>query len=272
MDRISEVLESTLGNILNPVIKSLCRRCKSEKSKHPSKRERGRYMMESRAERALMRNEDENVSCVPNLCSVKQVWLERLKDINAIWEYKPGDVNIPKFVLSGKVSDFYFNSDTLHDPDIIGAMWEEYFSPSLFANRIQPDFFVTVRPFGLPFGEVFAKRVGVPVGSIEARNSSPCTHLPDDGATSLVVTDDIWSGGLVNRMLDELQSNNKPPPAAVLVIGNFSGLQSIRDIPIISLFERKVETYHFKESPFADIEGINLIDPRKEWSLLINRR
>lgn len=226
-------------------------------------------MMEQRADRRLLSNGNPDLACSPNL---SDVWFERLKELNAIWEYKPGDVNIPIFVLSGKVSDFYFNSDVLHNSDIVPAMWEEHFAPSLLANHIKPEFVVTVRPFGLPFGEVFANRLGIPFGHIEAENSSPCTLLPDDGVTSVVVTDDIWSGGLVSKMLDELERNRKPSPAAVLVIGNFSGEQTIRDIPIISLFEREVETYPFHQSPFASIEGIELIDPRKEWGRLINRR
>jgi orotate phosphoribosyltransferase len=202
---------------------------------------------------------------------LKDKWVERLNRIGSFWEYQDGPL-VAELTLSGRVSDFYFNSNVLlSDPRLTRALCRDIFVRQFELLRLAPSFVMTVAPFGLPLASVMAEELGIPFGYHHPSTPSMLSRMPQDKDVSVIVTDDIWSGGSVRDLIELVRGNGLPDPVIILAIGNMSQRSELCGTPIFSVFDRHVNTWAFEDSPFASIPGVMPIVAREHWTTLVPR-
>lgn len=200
---------------------------------------------------------------------LKDQWVERLHRIGSFWEYQGGPF-VAELTISGRVSDFYFNSNVLlSDPRLTRALCRDVFLRQLNLLSITPSFVITVAPFGVPIASVMAEELAIPFGYHHPSTQSILSRMPQHEDLSIIVTDDIWSGGSVKEVIELLRRKGFSDPAIIVAIGNMSQRSELCGIPICSVFDRQVNTWAFNDSPFASISGIRPIVARENWTTLV---
>lgn len=194
---------------------------------------------------------------------LRERWIQRLQALGAFWEYSGGSF-VAEMTLSDQVTDFYFNSDVIHSyPSLSEQLCEEFFLPEIARRGLTPKVVLTVTPFGIPIATVLSLQLSSRLGYLTSKNN--LSYYPPKGEESIIVTDDVWSGSSVRRIVNALRKRGVADPRLIIAIGNCSGQGEIEGIATYSLFERRVEPCAFKDSPFAAMQGVYALNAREHW-------
>lgn len=193
-----------------------------------------------------------------------QKWQEVFKELGAEWEYRGGDV-CALYTLSGKVSDYYFNSEVISEkPEVLRALCEEIFLPELRRRSIDVDVVASYPPYGVSFADTLAKALGVRSCLLRSIGTAELDQDIKEGSRVLVVADDIFSGGSVRRTMQAALAKRCTLVPAVLAFGNFSGGPSIDGVEIFAVINRKVELFDLADSPLV-AKGVRPVNARQHW-------
>ncbi len=194
-----------------------------------------------------------------------QKWHQTFKDIGAEWEYRGGEL-CALYTLSGKVSDYYFNSDVISkQPQLLGSLCREVYLPEMQRRNISVDLVASYPPYGVAFANALAQELGVRSCFLRSLASPVFDQDVKREARVLVVADDIFSGSsLVTTIGAALARECKVAPV-VFAFGNFSGRSSIEGLDIFSVINRRVELFDVSESPLV-ARGVKAINARENWA------
>lgn len=199
----------------------------------------------------------------------KQEWCERLNSLGSFWHYEGGSV-VAQLTLSAMVTDYYFNSTVLlSEAELTRQLCSEVFIPEIAAVGLRPSFILTFAPFGMPLATILSLEMKLAMGYVTTAEDSKLSRLPSPLDESIIVTDDIWSGTSVRRIIRNLQENGRKDPSCIVVIGNCSRESSIDGIPILSLFHRPIQTWALSDFPLSDQKEITPLNAREHWTTLV---
>ena len=191
-------------------------------------------------------------------------WRQAFKELGAEWEYNGGDV-CALHTLSGKVSEYYFNSEVIsNNTEILSALCREVYLPEIERRHITVDLVASYAPYGVAFANELARALGV--GSCFLRSPAALNFEQDVkfGARILVVADDVFSGGSVVRTIDAARSKECHVAPVVFAFGNFSGRSSVDGIEIFAVIDRHVELFEIADSPLI-ARGVKSVNARDCW-------
>ncbi len=213
--------------------------------------------------RMVSRMSEQTPPNLPYLATI-QKWQKVFRDMGAEWEYHGGEF-CALYTLSGKVSDYYFNSQVISNScQVLTALCHELYLPELQRRSINVDWILSYPPFGVAFANALAQELGVQSSFIHSLESP---RLPADvtrGARVLVVADDIFSGTSVLKVFQAAQSRECEIAPLVLSFGNFSGKPSLHGKDILCVITREVELFDVSDSPLVG-RGVRAINAREHW-------
>ncbi len=203
-------------------------------------------------------------------------FVEEFKRIGAIWAHD-GKAQRPHVVLTtdGRHSGGYFNGRVVEENPILLAL-------------VASEMVALANGAGVNIKEI-DRVVGPAMGAIElahgiARNIhrvsgklclSSYTEKEKDkmvfrtsyvrpGENVLVVEDTITTGGSVSKVVDAVLEAGGIPLPILPVISNQTGLRDVRGMKILSVVERKIETWAPEECPLCKA-GSDALRPPKAW-------
>ncbi len=198
----------------------------------------------------------------------RQAWRERLRAIGAEWEYAGGDI-CALYTLSGKVSDYYFNSNVLsQDPALLDELCGDVYVPELKARDIGVDWVLTYPPYGLPFACSLARALKSSFGYIQSLDSPALVFDIPRGSRVLLVADDLFSGSSILKTLKAAQARGCDVAPVLFVFGNFSGRDTFEGMEVFSVIKRDVKLYNAAESPLV-ARGVKAVNAREHWDEFI---
>ena len=200
---------------------------------------------------------------LPDQTSI-QKWQKIFKDLGAEWEYRGGDA-CALYTLSGKVSDYYFNSEVISkNPEMLGSLCREVYLPEVQRRNIGVDMVASYPPYGVAFAKALAQELGVGSCFIRSLASPGFEQQLPGGTRVLVVADDIFSGSSVVKTIKAALANQCEVAPVVLAFANFSGRNSIEGLDIFSVITRRVELSDVSDSPLV-ARGVRAINAREHW-------
>lgn len=203
---------------------------------------------------------------VPDQSSLEK-WQETFKELGAEWEYSGGDV-CALYTLSGKVSDYYFNSDVISgNSEVLGSLCRELYLPEIQRRNVSVELVASYPPFGVAFANALAKELGVESCLLRSLASPNLEREVKRGTHVLVVADDIFSGSSVLKTIQAAKANECAVAPVVFAFGNFSGRGTIEGLDIFSVINRRVELLDKSESPLV-ARGIRPVNARENWQEL----
>lgn len=194
--------------------------------------------------------------------------IERIKRVGAIWEYKQGD----KYHISRSGesvhTDIYLNSDKIvSHPALVESIALEFFIPVIQKRGIKPDWVITYPPFGIPLAYELASKAKCKFGYVYNLSDEICYFDIRPQESVIIVADDIYSGISIKRTIAAL-NKKKVKHNFILSIANFLGEDSIENIELISLINKKANFWYYKNCPLCRA-GSKAIVARKCWENLI---
>ncbi len=220
----------------------------------------------NRRERTIATMLESSRPKLPNEPSI-QKWQQTFRDMGAEWEYNGGDV-CALYTLSGKVSDYYFNSEVISkNPQMLSSLCREVYLPELQRLKISVDLVASYPPYGVAFANSLAQALGVGSCFISSLSSPNIEQEVNKGTRILAVADDIFSGSsLVKTIQAALVKQCKVVPV-VFAFGNFSGRASLEGFDIFSVINRRVELFDVADSPLV-ARGVRPVNAREHWGQL----
>jgi orotate phosphoribosyltransferase len=168
---------------------------------------------------------------VPDQPSLEK-WQQRFNDLGAEWEYRGGDV-CALYTLSGKVSDYYFNSEVIsRNPEVLGALCREIYLPEIQRRKLSVDLVASYPPYGVAFTKALAQELGVESCLLHSLSSPTLERDVKRGTNVLVVADDIFSGSSVVKTIHAAKAKECVVAPVVFAFGNFSGNNAIEGLDI----------------------------------------
>lgn len=194
-------------------------------------------------------------------------WQKTFKELGAEWEYRGGDV-CALYTLSGKVSDYYFNSDVIsRNPEVLGSLCREVYLPEIERRKLSVDLVASYPPYGVAFANALAQQLGVESCLLRSLTSPTLEREVRRHSRVLVVADDIFSGSSVVKTIQAAKANECAVAPVVFAFGNFSGHGTIEGLNIFSVINRRVELLDKSESPLV-ARGIRPVNARENWQEL----
>jgi orotate phosphoribosyltransferase len=213
--------------------------------------------------RMVSRMSEQTPPNLPDLATI-QKWQKAFRDMGAEWVFEGGEF-CALYTLSGKVADYYFNSEIIsNNYQVLTAVCQELYLPELQRRSISIERILSYPPYGVAFANALARELGVQSSFIHSLESP--NLLPDvpRGARVLVVADDIFSGASVRKVFQAAQSRECEIAPLVFSFGNFSGRSSLHGKEIFSVITRQVELFDISDSPLV-ARGVRAINAREHW-------
>jgi adenine/guanine phosphoribosyltransferase-like PRPP-binding protein len=208
---------------------------------------------------------------MPSEHEVLKKWSRVFYDLGAEWEYRGGDV-CALHTVSGKVSDYYFNSEVIsNNKEILEALCREVYLPQVTHRNLSVDAVASYPPYGEAFANAMARGLGVPSYFLRSLDVPEIDNQLKRDARVLVVADDIFSGGSVSQTIRAIHARRCAVAPLVCAFGNFSGKPSIDSFEIFSVISRRVDLFDVADSPLV-ARGIRPVNAREHWEELFVRR
>lgn len=186
------------------------------------------------------------------------------KELGAEWEYSGGDV-CALYTLSGKVSDYYFNSEVIsRNSEVLGSICREVYLPEIQRRNLSVDLIASYPPYGVAFANALAQELGVESCFLRSLASPTLDREVKRDTHVLVVADDIFSGSSVVKTIQAAKTNECAVAPVVFAFGNFSGRGTIEGLDIFSVISRRIELLDKSESPLV-ARGIRPVNARENW-------
>lgn len=206
---------------------------------------------------------ERNPPYLPDIATIQR-WQKTFRDMGAEWEYQGGEF-CALYTLSGKVADYYFNTEIIStNSQVLTALCEELYLPELQRRSISVDWILSYPPYGVAFANALARALGVQSSFIHSLESPSLAADVPRGARVLVVADDIFSGTSVQKVFQAAQSRECEIAPLVFSFGNFSGQSSLHEKEILSVITRRVELFDLSDSPLV-ARGVRAINAREYW-------
>ena len=213
----------------------------------------------------------EKTELMPSEHEVLKKWNRVFYDLGAVWEYSGGDV-CALHTLSGKVSDYYFNSEVIsNNGETLEALCREVYLPQIKHSNLDIDAVASYPPYGVAFGNAMARGLGVPSYFLRSLDTGEIDDTLKRDARVLVVADDIFSGGSVSQTIRAVHARGGTVVPLVFAFGNFSGKTSIEGFEIVSVISRRVDVCDVADSPLV-ARGVRPVNAREYWGELFVRR
>jgi hypothetical protein len=199
-------------------------------------------------------------------------WEEKLARAKTLWKYRdPGPH--AAYTLSDRHADFYFNSDAFaSDPALVNAAADDLIV-RLRKTGITGKAFWIVSYSGavsasLVLASVVSQKLNKRLAYMDIRTDA--INFPiKDGDAALIVTDDIYTGGSIRKIVNILSDRKVEILAPILTVANFFGAGQLDDLKIMSLIDRTLETWPSASCPLCQA-GSQAIPARKEWPKLFS--
>ncbi len=196
---------------------------------------------------------------------VRNVWRERFRVMQAEWEYTGGEF-CAEHTLSGKISDYYFNSNVIsQNTRLLDELCSDYYVPLLEQRQLKIDWVVSYPPYGLPFAWSLARALGASAGYIQSLESPSLVFNIPPEASVLLVADDIFSGSSIRITREAALGAGCRVLPVLPVFGNFSGQLHIDGLEVISILEREVTLWDRRSCPLI-AKGIRPLLARENWA------
>lgn len=148
-------------------------------------------------------------------------WRNILKEAGAEWEYT-GGYFCALHTLSGKVSDYYFNSEVVSAaPELLSGLCRDIYLPEIERRKLQIDLVVSYRPFGAAFADELSKKLGVESCFLRSLDSPSLDMEMKRHTRVLVVADDIYSGSSITKIIQAVRAQRGLIAPVLFVFGNF---------------------------------------------------
>jgi adenine/guanine phosphoribosyltransferase-like PRPP-binding protein len=197
--------------------------------------------------------------------ALREKWHKVFHDLGAEWEYRGGDV-CALHTLSGKVSDYYFNSEIIsNNEEMLAALCREYYLPQLKRTNLSIDAVASYPPYGVAFAKALAQALGVPSYFLRSLAVPVVDNELKADVRILVVADDIFSGGSVSQTIRAVRARRCTVVPLVFAFGNFSGSPSIEGFEIFSVISRRVDLFDVADSPLV-ARGVRPVNAREYWA------
>jgi orotate phosphoribosyltransferase len=199
-----------------------------------------------------------------------------LKRSGALWVHDGNPLRPHVVLTGGRHSDRYFNGRVVEENPIL-------------LDLVASEMVARADEAGVNIEEI-DRVVGPAMGAIELAHSvarnihrvrgklclSSYTEKEQDkmvfrtsyvlpGENVLVVEDTITTGGSVGRVVDAVLAKGGAPLPFLPVISNQTGCHDVRGMKILSVVERKIETWTPEECPLCKV-GSEALRPPKAWS------
>jgi orotate phosphoribosyltransferase len=185
----------------------------------------------------------------------------------AIWRYDSSKFHV-QTSESGLHSDLYLNTDhVVSDVLLVENIVENIFSKELGLRNIRPDWIISYPPFGLTIAYALARQTGAKFGYVDTI-ARTCNFDIRKGDMVIVVSDDIYSGGSIKKMIEILDGLGAKVQSPIFTIGNLSGAETLSDLEIMSVISEKGNLYSEFDCPMCKA-GSKAVSPRPNWDKLI---
>jgi orotate phosphoribosyltransferase len=191
-------------------------------------------------------------------------WEALFHERRIIWRY-PGHGPHAIYTLSGKHSDFYFNSDYLvSDRALVKELCSALFDEVSKRYSVKPDWVVTYPPFGLNIGFAFSELFDSGLAYIKSLEESDFCFDLKAGETALFCADDLYSGKSFRTVLKALENRGVKLIEPLMVLGNFSGKSVFDGYRIQALMDHEIPLWDKEQCPLC-AAGSKPLLARRHW-------
>jgi hypothetical protein len=197
------------------------------------------------------------------------LWLKRFRQAGAIWTYKPGGLHA-SYEMARRHAGFYFNSDVVVSYPNLVVDCVTALADICAENLIKPiwvaSYTATVCS-SLVLASHLSEKLGARFGYIDL-HLEICRFVPSAGEPVLIVTDDIHSGGSIEKCISLIEKAGGKVIGPLLTLANLSGRASINGIEISALFTQPIENWPADRTCSLCAAGSMPVPARQEWRQL----
>lgn len=207
-----------------------------------------------------------------------ELWIERLKDIGALWIHDDNSARPHALLTSGKHSNGFFNGGlVMQDPRLLEAACYDLIlkiSVPFRVNRVVGPAMGAITMAHEVARQLSNSNSHTRMSFVEKDERLPgrmmfkrTSVMPDERV--LVVEDVLTTGGSVEATIAAVEEIGAEVLPWVLVLVNRSGLTHIGDRKILSLIQREMPTWEPDDCPLCaqDSEAIRPKD-KENWARL----
>jgi orotate phosphoribosyltransferase len=204
-----------------------------------------------------------------------QGWEQTFRELDAVHEHvgEPSP-HVPHVAtsMSGKhIGGAYFNSDKVTArPDVVRDVITNKWYPQLRRRLIVPTWLVGYRPFSDGLAVAAATEMDAQGAFSDPENGYNIDAQLKPGDTAVAVADDIYTGGALNKTIEQLERRGVRVLGAVLCLANMSGKPNLGDREIIAAAAFEADPRPESECLHCAVGSVALL-PRPNWDILQGR-